>query len=377
MIGFSASLASCSPAIQPGDAKANPSSDALQSAMGDSESSPSGDLQPKYVCEAPDHDFGDVWVGVMPLTHSFKIRNEGLGELKILKLKAGCGCTQAGEFNRNLAPGESTVIPISLDASRLRTKFYKKITLTMNDPNQPTAELSLAGLPRRYIELDPPTITFGQSKIESRLIKRMTITNQTDMPMALELIEDLEAWGKFLPRLVEKEPGRVFELIVEGVPPYAWNVNRGDFRITTNIPQQPELKPYATVDVPPRIRVTPPKLDFRKASTEPMTRRVMFSNNGDSDVAVLSATTDDELITCNLQKRNDGKEYQINLTFPARYLPPEDGRTLTIRTDDEEFPEIQIPLARWVKPKTPSEKADKKTAGQIADEILDGSTLSQ
>jgi hypothetical protein len=44
-----------------------------------------GGLPPKIVIESPSYDFGEIKAGT-PLRHTFKVRNEGKGELRILNV---------------------------------------------------------------------------------------------------------------------------------------------------------------------------------------------------------------------------------------------------------------------------------------------------
>ena len=101
--------------------------------------SPAG---PKLVIAAQEHSFGNVKPGT-PLTHTFKIRNDGQADLEIKNVKPGCGCT-AANFDKVVSPGKEGGITLKIeDTAGYKGEVEKTADVTTNDPERRTFKLTL------------------------------------------------------------------------------------------------------------------------------------------------------------------------------------------------------------------------------------------
>jgi hypothetical protein len=101
--------------------------------------SPAG---PKLVIAAPEHSFGNIKPGT-PLTHTFKIRNDGQADLEIKSVKPGCGCT-ATNFDKVVSPGKEGGITLKIeDTAGYKGEVEKTADVTTNDPERRTFKLTL------------------------------------------------------------------------------------------------------------------------------------------------------------------------------------------------------------------------------------------
>lgn len=78
------------------------------------------------------HDFGNIAEGVT-VSHNFIITNNGDDVLKLLDVKAGCGCTVAKLDKTELKPGESTRIKVDFNSTGRVGKQTKDVVITSND----------------------------------------------------------------------------------------------------------------------------------------------------------------------------------------------------------------------------------------------------
>lgn len=92
-------------------------------------------LGPKVSVQLAEHDFGNITQGEV-VKHSFIISNNGGDLLKILDVKAACGCTAANPSKKELKPGESTNIDVSFDSKGRKGPQTKTVTVTTNDPEK-------------------------------------------------------------------------------------------------------------------------------------------------------------------------------------------------------------------------------------------------
>lgn len=305
---------------------------------------------PVITVEEQVHDFGKVWSGDK-LLHSFKITNTGGAPLKIVKLQPACGCTSAGEYPSELAPGESGLFPFSLKSNKLRGRFSKTITVKSNDPATPALKLKLQGNCTARIEVKPSAIRFKSVVGGASDTSVAKITNHTGQPLELEL-DGSSADGPFTFSLIEKVAGKEFELHVSVATAAKAGVQRASANMRTNLKALEIVSLPVSVRVVDRLEVIPSELKIRPPrktgvrAGDPTTKTLHFFNHGDSPVQVLEATVDDPKLTATVTPRKDGKGYDIRLEFPGSYRPPPGGCLLTVKTDDAQVPTIQVPIKR-------------------------------
>ena len=76
-------------------------------------------------------DFGKIQQS-HPVTHEFEITNVSQDTLKIMDVKASCGCTTPVWKNNPVAPGASTIINVGFNAAA-KGPFERTITVYYND----------------------------------------------------------------------------------------------------------------------------------------------------------------------------------------------------------------------------------------------------
>ena len=88
-------------------------------------------------------DLGEVAFEV-PVVREYVVKNISKEPLTLLTVKSGCHCTTVNWNQNPVAPGDSTTIKATFDASK-EGPFYKIITVTTSfDPENPVA-LTLVG----------------------------------------------------------------------------------------------------------------------------------------------------------------------------------------------------------------------------------------
>lgn len=99
-------------------------------------------LGPKVGVQQLEHDFGNINEGDV-VNHSFVISNNGGDLLKIIDVRASCGCTAASPDKKELKPGESTNISVSFNSKGRKGPQTKTVTVTTNDTEKPTLSLNI------------------------------------------------------------------------------------------------------------------------------------------------------------------------------------------------------------------------------------------
>ena len=311
---------------------------------------PAADVKGPKAIAKPDettHDFGSVWVGP-PLKHAFKIKNEGDAPLEITKVKPSCGCTIAGDYPKKLDPGQEGEFPFSMMSTKLRGTFEKGITISSNDPSTPELRLKLRGEVKRYVEIVPASANFGKITGQEPQERIINITNNTDNPLKLTVVPPADS--KFKYDLVEKTPGKQFDLHVTAAPPFEEGTLQGRLTINTNVEAQKDLQVEVQAVVPARLEVQPAVVTLTRPKTEGapppegLSRVIKFTNYGKTPTKVLEATVDDPTVTVTVTERKAGEAYTIQVQMPPGYAPPPQGRTITLKTDDAQKPVITVPI---------------------------------
>jgi hypothetical protein len=88
------------------------------------------------------YDFGTIEEGKV-VEHTFKFQNNGKATLNIDDIKTSCGCTAALVSNKKIGPGEEGTLKVELDTKNRKGKMSRTITITSNDPKQPTKILTV------------------------------------------------------------------------------------------------------------------------------------------------------------------------------------------------------------------------------------------
>lgn len=99
-------------------------------------------LEPKVSIQQSEYDFGNINQNDIA-NHSFAITNTGGDILKILDVKASCGCTAANPDKKELKPNESTQINVSFNSKGRKGPQTKTVTVKTNDPNTPALTLMI------------------------------------------------------------------------------------------------------------------------------------------------------------------------------------------------------------------------------------------
>jgi thiol-disulfide isomerase/thioredoxin len=339
--------------------------------------------KPVVTCDEPVHDFGSVWTGPT-LAHTFTVKNTGDRTLNITKVKPSCGCTVAGPYPRSLEPGESGEFPFSINTTKIHSRFDKSVNVDCNDPLTPQLRLRLRGEVKQYVNVVPSNAHFGTIVGDERQERVLNVTNNTDKPLEVTLGDPTSPGFKY--ELVEKEPGKAFELHVIAEPPFSPGRLQSVVRLNTNIEDQKEITIYARGNVPERIEIQPDSItlsDTHGVQTRGLTRVIRITNYSEQPVKVLDAKIDDPSVTLTLSERTPGKAYTVLVQMPPNYEVPASGRNITITLDDDKTPVATVPIrsqrqeiADRSRRKRPAETLVGTPAPGFTLATLNGSTLT-
>jgi hypothetical protein len=139
---------------------------------------------PVLRCDRYLHEFGTVYSGER-LKTSFKLRNDGEGELVLIKAGAQCHCTlprlvlpdkevpkrslSKEEVYGGLKPGEEATLEVEVDTAGMSGFYKKKVQIITNDAVHSPQDLFLALTVENPIKFSPSSANFGDVRRGDRV----------------------------------------------------------------------------------------------------------------------------------------------------------------------------------------------------------------
>jgi hypothetical protein len=149
---------------------------------------------PRLTLVEPLKDFGTVPKGEK-IDWSFEIKNTGAADLEILAAKPACGCTVA-DFDKVIKPGATGKVTAHVDTTSFAGPISKAVTLETNDPNTPTAQVTIAAIVKPYVEAYPVgyvRYNMLQGDVEKQSV---TIYTEESEPFEILKVEAPQDWIK-------------------------------------------------------------------------------------------------------------------------------------------------------------------------------------
>lgn len=324
---------------------------------------------PRWLCEQPTLDFGEVWEGAT-VQRDFTFRNTGTELLKIDKPKAHCTCSTTPNYTKEVPPGGSGVIPFVLKTNnKPHGPINEYLDVGTNDPTTRTARIWLKGFVRDVVDPEvvydatyekqkaagraPPPVAqmkgaFGRITAGDRLHRVIRLRNTGDQPLTLAIAPPSPP-PPFQVELKETVSGQEFELTIKAEPPIPVGHSSALITLPTNVAARPSYQLWISTYVPPRIEILPPKTMLIDPDNYPQKEReIRITNNGMTPVDVLGISTSEPMLGITLKPRDPGKpnEQVIKIVLPGgeSYRPPPWGEVIEITTNDAEMPTISLSL---------------------------------
>ncbi|MFN8439021.1 MAG: DUF1573 domain-containing protein [Cytophagales bacterium] len=148
--------------------------------------------QPKFKFAAESYDFGEVYEGPQAI-YSFEFTNVGDQPLIINHAQASCGCTVPEWSKDTIKPGGKGFVKAIYNTQGRVGQFSKNITVTYNNPTEPSKVLYIKGLVVKPEEkpaytkeqlsaspvlvIDKTSHVFGKVERGQKVVKTFKITN--------------------------------------------------------------------------------------------------------------------------------------------------------------------------------------------------------
>ncbi len=314
---------------------------------------------PKIISSKTKFDFGNVDEGP-DIVHKFHVANRGKGTLKIKSVSTSCGCTAAIPGSKYpvpkadkdqgvmavIPPGGWDVIQATYHTNGRPGHATKFITVTSNDPVNPSFQLQLDMTVQRDIDLQPDRLYLYSLKHGQPHSSTIKILGKAG--------EDLEI-------LSATATGNV--VTVTSVAPYKDEANNrngatiqvdvpvtqaiGSFTDNISIKTNNKKKPEVTVPVLGEIvgpvQFNPKSLNF--APHQEMAVTIMFTPDEPKKFAIRSVASENHLVRPSIVKTNVNgvDQYALSVSVIKNVPQTSDGKDkVDVYTNDPEMGKISI-----------------------------------
>lgn len=267
----------------------------------------------------PVFDFDTIPQGKQ-LEHKYILRNIGDEELEIQRIVPACGCTVPELDESLIQPGAETVLTVQLDTRGMYGRKEKTVRLYTNDPQLPTALLTLRGEIEPEVLVEPYRVDFGtvihSNDPEDGAEQGVTIRIRDGLRARIGELSTRSKW------LEITEVSRVKNRVVEASVRLKSEVPIGEFRdrvvIRVTGAQQRTVNLPIYASIKKQIEVEPPVLAFGVLpTTGSMQREVKIFNRGKKPLKILSITSNHPDLSAFSEVVKAGREFR----GIVRYVP--------------------------------------------------------
>lgn len=315
---------------------------------------------PRMTIVEPIKDFGTVAKGEV-LTYQFQIKNTGDQDLEILKVQPACGCTVA-KYDAVIKPGETGMVEAAVKTETFQGPISKPVTIQTNDPDMPTAQVSIRANVKPYVEAYPAGFVRFNLLQGDKDKRSVVLYSEEEEPFTIESIEVPGDWVKvdYAPvAKAERAPvGR------EGQNQYKLDVIVGGasapvgplmdkIRIHTSSKHQPEYLLTLSGMVRPAYTVSPSVLNFGEVNlqgSETVRVITVSTNNSESPAAfkVNKVESTNPQINAAAKSTAPG-QYQVEVRLSGDAAAGAVAGDLKIYTSDAATPVITVPVRGMIK----------------------------
>jgi hypothetical protein len=321
---------------------------ALASCAGDSsEPAPAG---PVLSLSQEAHDFGSVPQGTR-VEYAFPVANIGSEELRFESVETP-ELFDRKDYPASLQPGETAQIVIGFNTEGLGGSGIFRIAVQTNEEESTPHILALSGKVVPVIEIQPQNRVFFPNRLRGAGGEtELTILNHQSRPLTIEEVRP-QAGGSFSANLETVREGEEYLLQVTLAPDAPAGRFEETIELITDSPVFPNIPIYARAWIVEEVSASPEQLRFSTVRLEDLDqdvlalKKVRIAKRDATDFEVLGASVDVPFISVRVEPEVEGQSYHVFVQIdPDKAEKGELKGVLTVRTNDERFPELSVPIS--------------------------------
>jgi len=213
-----------------------------------------------------------------------------------------------------------------VNTNNIKGKTKKSATIFSNDPQKPKSQISLSGLVKQYISVEPGSRVLFKGYAGDKIKKKLTITSLEEQPLKItNITSTVEDKIKYKLKTIEK--GKEYSLEIKTRSGIKESFT-GKLVLKTNSPKKPQLDISVMGKVQSQIKVAPQfvyfgVIDTSKEGINPnsLKRTVMISNARGDGLTIEKIEPSDDWISTDTQTDQEGKKYSIVIKLDKNKLP--------------------------------------------------------
>lgn len=334
-------------------------------------------------------DMGRVGEGTVA-KHLFVFENQGSKDLVIKNIRTSCGCTvpelyvygeneaivrrisvpgkasrtpegpeatadlpalEAGQIGRlvSLPPGARAGVLAQIHTQGLPTgPKHATVTVESNDPKLGTVSLAAQCQIVRLVDVNPPTLHFGQMARRDTKKMETLIAPAEDMDLQVQAPQDVPSFVHVtLDPVVDAEIQGTWRVGVTFGPGAPIGFFTQSLSFPTNHPEKPEVKIPIIAQVTANVVFEPERFFFQgvpKGEEREQTVRVVALDPDESfeitDVSI--DTRYDGTFTPSVETVKEGREYVVHLKVVGDVEAPYFSGTVRLKTTHPDLPEKEL-----------------------------------
>jgi hypothetical protein len=313
-----------------------------------------GPIGPKIQFATTVYDFGRVRSGE-PVKYTYVFTNVGDATLILANVQPQCGCTAAGDWSRQVEPGQTGNIPIQFNTAAYNVPVFKQVTVTCNDKAQPAVFLQLKGVVFKPLDVAPPMAYLNLSPDAEGGSATVTITNNTED--ALVLSEPVSNNKAFAAELRTDTPGKSYQLVISSIAPLGAPGVQAQITVKTSWTNQPTLTVPVYANTKPVLSVSPSIISLPPSPLAAVqTSSVTIQNNSTNPLSVTDASVNAAGVEVQIKEMQPGQMFTALATFPQGFeAQPGKPLELRMKSSNPKYPEVKVPIiqrARLPMPQT-------------------------
>ncbi|HEX9161943.1 MAG TPA: DUF1573 domain-containing protein [Thermoanaerobaculia bacterium] len=323
---------------------------------------------PRLTIVEPVKDFGTIPKGDK-LDWAFLIKNTGDADLEILAARPSCGCTVA-DFDKVIKPGATGKVTAHVDTTNFAGPIAKAVTLDTNDPNTPSAQVTIHAVVKPYVEAHPAGfVRFNmlQGDVDKQTV---TLYSEEEEPFQILKVESPDPWIKVDYKKVD-DPNAILPGIGRsGQAQYRVDITAGGpdakigplaekVHIVTNSKHTPDYWVSVTGVIRPTYRVEPTGVNFGEvtATDSGATRSVVLRSNDlktPETFVVSKVESTVPGVTAAVKPTQNKGEYEVTLQVDKNAKLGDVDGNVKIYTNDKITPVVTVPVKATIKAATPT-----------------------
>jgi hypothetical protein len=296
-------------------------------------------------------EFGRI-LKIQPAERPLKLSNMGDTPLRIRNV-ALTPPLQAVRMPREVAPGATAEITVRLDPKDIRGRYEGTVTVLLDATEQPEVVIPVHAEIVQPVELLPRPMFFVAAMRGKESSATLEIVNNEAEPLVLN--KPQHSGERFTTELTTVEPGKRYALTLRMKPTAAAGRSTEIISIETSSALSPRIAIAANTLMRERVHTFPDVIDLgtiplREATTSPeLLRRIaqtlMVYQLEGSDFQI-EASTDVPGVFVDSKRGPNKDRYQLTLWLDHTKVKAGTIRgTLAIRTNDREWPRIEVPIS--------------------------------